>query len=93
MSSSLERFLVRYTGQVQGVGFRFTSLAQARGLDVHGFVRNEPDGTVLMDVEGKSHDVKELLGRIAAAMEGKIEFTDLDPRAPRGAKQGFHIQH
>ena len=41
------RYRVRYVGHVQGVGFRMTTLALARGLPLHGFVRNEPDGSVL----------------------------------------------
>lgn len=41
---SAARFLVR--GQVQGVGYRWYALRQARGLRVTGYVRNLPDGTV-----------------------------------------------
>jgi acylphosphatase len=87
------RYVVCYEGRVQGVGFRFTTLAQTRGLDVHGFVRNEPNGTVLMDVEGKAKDVKELIARVDSAMKGNIEATGIDPRPPQGRSDGFHIQH
>lgn len=38
------RFLVR--GHVQGVGFRYFVLRQARLLQIRGWVRNLPDGTV-----------------------------------------------
>ena len=38
------RFTV--TGQVQGVGFRYTALAQARRLGLAGWVRNREDGAV-----------------------------------------------
>jgi acylphosphatase len=62
-------------------------------LDVHGFVRNEPDGSVKMDVEGAVADVKELMRRIASAMSGYIDGTDIDERPPRGIDSGFRIQY
>ena len=93
MSANSTRFVVRYTGRVQGVGFRMTAVAQARGLDVHGFVRNQADGSVQMDVEGGARDVKELLRRIESAMSGYIDAADIDPRPPRGIDSGFGIEY
>jgi acylphosphatase len=42
--SSSYRFTV--TGQVQGVGFRYSALAQARRLGVRGWIGNRDDGAV-----------------------------------------------
>ena len=33
-------------GRVQGVSFRFNALFEARRLDIKGWVKNRPDGTV-----------------------------------------------
>lgn len=38
------RFVV--SGQVQGVGFRYSALAQAQRLGLDGWVRNRADGAV-----------------------------------------------
>ncbi len=39
-------------GMVQGVGFRYWCYRRARGLGLSGWVRNNPDGSVSVDVEG-----------------------------------------
>jgi len=41
-----------YSGQVQGVGFRYTVKSVASGYDVTGTVRNRPDGAVELVAEG-----------------------------------------
>jgi acylphosphatase len=93
MKTKSVRFVVRYSGNVQGVGFRMTALAQARGLRVHGSVRNEPDGSVLLDVEGPAADVQSLLSRIDTAMSGRIDGCHRDARPPRGIESGFRVEY
>ena len=44
-------------GRVQNVGFRFYTNKEASGLDVTGYVRNNPDGTVFSEVEGEAGEV------------------------------------
>ncbi len=45
---------IKVFGRVQGVGFRFSAQGAAVSLGVTGWVRNEPDGTVLIHCEGES---------------------------------------
>jgi acylphosphatase len=52
---------VRITGLVQGVSFRAYAQAQAHGLGVVGWVRNERDGAVAAHVEGPEHAVDALV--------------------------------
>jgi len=91
MNASQHRYVVRFTGRVQGVGFRATCLAKAFDLPIHGFVRNEPDGSVLMDVEGDLADLKDLLARIKSAMGHNIDDTMIDQRPTLDRQDGFHI--
>ncbi len=51
----------RVTGRVQGVSFRWYTQEQARGLGVTGWVRNEPDGSVLLHAEGEDDAVDALV--------------------------------
>jgi acylphosphatase len=43
---------LKVTGRVQGVSFRWYSAQEAERLGVAGWVRNEPDGSVAVGVEG-----------------------------------------
>jgi len=53
------RFVV--TGRVQGVGFRWFVRAEARPLEVSGWVRNRPDGAVEGEAEGREDAIDALL--------------------------------
>jgi len=58
------RFVVG--GRVQGVGFRAWTVRRAGALDLSGTVRNLPDGSVEVEVEGPADSVwrlRELLAR------------------------------
>jgi acylphosphatase len=48
---------VIFIGRVQGVGFRFTAHRMAHRHQLTGFVRNLPDGTVEMLVQGPAEDI------------------------------------
>lgn len=63
---------MRYTGRVQGVGFRATARSLAQQTPVTGLVRNEPDGTVWLEAQGEPADVESLLAAIDRAMQGRI---------------------
>ena len=89
----IKRCIVHYRGRVQGVGFRFTAVRQSKGLSVHGYVKNESDGSVLMDVEGVTADVAELLRRIEMEMSGNIASINLDERRPQNCDGGLVIRY
>ena len=52
---------VTVTGRVQGVSFRYYTVEQAERLGVTGWVRNEPDGSVALHVEGADEAVDALV--------------------------------
>ena len=47
-----------YSGNVQGVGFRYTVKTVAAGFDLVGIVRNLPDGRVEMVAEGAKDELE-----------------------------------
>ena len=52
---------VTVTGRVQGVGYRYHAVAEARRLGVAGWVRNEPDESVAAHFEGDDAAVDALV--------------------------------
>ena len=83
---------VRYTGRVQGVGFRYTAQQLAKSFAVAGYVRNLPGGDVELTAEGVAEQVDAFLAAIARQMAGYIGQTLVQDAAPSGYK-GFHIRH
>jgi acylphosphatase len=86
------RIRVVYSGRVQGVGFRATASWCADGLNVSGFVRNQPDGTVLLEAQGAAQDVEALLARVAERMGRNIARADRAELPERAGEQGFEIR-
>jgi acylphosphatase len=73
------------------VGFRATTLHHARDLDVHGFVRNEPDGSVLVDADGPKPQLQALVDRIESRPAGSIDDREVTWADSLGRSHGFSI--
>jgi acylphosphatase len=77
------RVTARITGTVQGVNYRATAQREARRRGLTGWVRNEPDGAVLIDVEGDPAAVDAFLRWCAEGPPGArvatVETTVADP--------------
>lgn len=54
------RRVATITGVVQGVSFRWYTLQEAERLGLTGWVRNDPDGSVRLEVQGPISRVDEL---------------------------------
>lgn len=70
-------------GVVQGVSFRWYTRQEAERLGLVGWVRNEPDGRVRLEVQGPEHDVEELLTWVGHgpthARVVDVAVSDLEP--------------
>ena len=79
-----QRRVVHYNGHVQGVGFRFSVERIAGQFAVDGFVKNLPDGRVLLVVEGEAKELDRFLDEIQARMAGNIRTIAVEPGQPSG---------
>ena len=52
------RLHFRFFGSVQGVGFRYTARHAADRYRVTGWVKNEYDGSVTCEVQGRKEDIE-----------------------------------
>ena len=64
MSDLLRKHLV-FSGDVQGVGFRWRARHAARAVGATGWVRNERDGRASMELQG----TEEQIDRVRDALE------------------------
>lgn len=67
---------ITFYGRVQGVGFRYTAKYLAQSLELTGWVKNEWDGTVTMEVQGREPMINKLLVGLNHGSFISIEWTD-----------------
>lgn len=84
----------RVHGMVQGVGFRWFVLRRAEPLNLAGWVRNCPDGTVEVLAEGPDDD----LGRLIEALRrgpaaSRVRKVDEEWGDPQGDLDGFAVRY
>ena len=66
-TANVRRLAIRFVGEVQGVGFRWTSQRLANNLRLTGWVRNEWDGSVSMELQGTDAQIAEFFGQLMHA--------------------------
>jgi acylphosphatase len=76
---------VIFRGHVQGVGFRYTARQIAHQYNVTGFVRNVPDGTVEMLLQGPAQEIDNCVKEVQDSFEGYVRDTRIEdaPYNPR----------
>lgn len=55
------RYRMVFTGRVQGVGFRYKAQATANMYRLTGYVKNDYDGSVVMEIQGKTAEIYQFL--------------------------------
>ena len=92
MSDRIVRKRIVVSGRVQGVGFRYTASHAAQMLGLTGWVRNDLEGTVTMELQGE----EELISRMAPILEqgSWIRITQWKEKVlpVDGEERGFHVR-
>ncbi len=75
-----------FRGTVQHVGLRYRAVSEASRMKVTGWIRNLPDGTVLMEAQGPEDILDSLAAGILDTRYGRIEvsFAEIPEEAEEG---------
>jgi acylphosphatase len=88
----MTRYDVSFVGRVQGVFFRATAVEVARGFDVAGWVRNEPDGSVRCVVEGEPEELDRFVAAVEEAKRENVQDVTITRAIATGEFTGFSIR-
>jgi acylphosphatase len=86
------RYRIHFFGNVQGVGFRYTTCSVARGFEVTGFVRNCSNGSVELVIEGQPGEIERFLASLRDRMGEHIEREEIVTELASGEFGGFGIR-
>ena len=80
-------------GHVQGVGYRYFVQETAAGLNVYGWVRNRPDGSVETTAEGDRAQLEKFLAALyRGPRSAYVTDIDFDWLPATGEFKGFNVR-
>ena len=81
---------IQFSGRVQGVGFRYKAKYLAQSLGLTGWVKNEWDGSVTMEIQGRSMMIEKMLENLNRDRYIIIDWIDAR-EIPLEEERGFHV--
>ncbi len=70
---------LKITGRVQKVGFRWFTVQWAQDLALGGFVRNQHDGSVYVETEGKRKRIESFIKELKQGPRGsQVDNVDIE---------------
>lgn len=70
------RKYIKFYGVVQGVGFRYRAEHAANLIGATGWVRNDPDGGVSMEIQGTEEQIDQVL--LTIEQGNYVEIRNMD---------------
>ena len=87
-----ERRRIEFHGRVQGVGCRYQAQLYASAFGLKGWVRNEYDGSVLMEVQGSTAMINQMLKSLNSDRYIDIDWMD-SKNIPLDNERGFSVRY
>ncbi len=82
-----------FFGIVQGVGFRYTAQYAANAYGVTGWVRNEYDGSVTMEVQGREDQLDRIENAIRNARYIRVDRVLCREVSAVSGEKGFRVRY
>lgn len=85
---------VIFSGNVQGVGFRFSAQQKASDYDIHGVVRNLQNGDVELEAEGPKDQLEEYINELKSGLNRfiRVDHAKIDFKEEEKGYQGFRTE-
>lgn len=91
--SPVARRRFRFSGNVQGVGFRYEASMIAGELGLTGWARNESDGTVTVEAQGTEACIAEFLRVIQSVPRFRISEVQTEALPVSKTETAFRIRY
>ena len=86
------RWRLQCFGKVQHVGFRYTAMYLARELYLTGWVKNLDDGSVLLEIQGATSQIRKFLIQLKSQKHLHIEKNKITVLPLQPHERGFRIK-
>lgn len=80
---------IRFYGSVQGVGFRYRARRASELYECSGWVKNEWDGTVLMEIQGEEASIDQVIISIESGTYVRISKMEVESMPLDETEKGF----
>lgn len=87
------RKYIRFYGQVQAVGFRWTAMQAAKLYGVTGWVRNEYDDSVSMEIQGTERQIDDVIAAIERGTYIVIDRMEVKTLETVEEERGFRVRY
>ena len=87
------RKYIRFYGWVQAVGFRWRAKTAAEHYGATGWVRNEYDDSVSMEIQGTERQIDDVIAAIGRGTYIRIERMEVKSITPDPEERGFQVRY
>lgn len=89
----LIRKYIRFYGWVQAVGFRYRAMQAAEHYGATGWVRNEYDDSVSMEIQGTEKQIDDVISAIERGTYIRIERMEVKELSVDPDERGFRVKY
>ena len=87
------RKYIRFYGQVQAVGFRWRAVKAAEYYGATGWVRNEYDDSVSMEIQGTEKQIDDVVAALERGSYIRIDRIEVKSLEPDPGEYSFRVKY